>query len=79
MAQTVAKMVLEPVVEPVFHPDSYGYRRGKSALDAVGVARKRCWDADWVIDLDIKDFFGSTAASQDLQVIEIAWLSRLVT
>ncbi len=59
MAQTVVKMVLEPQVEPVFHPDSYGYRPGKSALDAVSVARKRCWDADWVIDLDIKDFFGS--------------------
>lgn len=59
VAQTVAKMVLEPLVEPVFHPDSYGYRRGKSALDAVGVARKRCWDADWVIDLDIKAFFDS--------------------
>lgn len=59
VAQTVVKMVLEPQVEPVFHPDSYGYRPGKSALDAVSVARKRCWDADWVIDLDIKDFFGS--------------------
>jgi RNA-directed DNA polymerase len=52
-------MVLEPLVEPAFHPDSYGYRPGKSALDAVGVARKRCWDADWVIDLDIKAFFDS--------------------
>jgi len=59
VAQTVAKMVLEPVVDPVFHPDSYAYRRGKSALDAVGVARKRCWRADWVIDLDIKAFFDS--------------------
>ena len=59
VAQTVVKMVLEPLVEPVFHPDSYGYRPGKSALQAVSVARKRCWDADWVIDLDIKDFFGS--------------------
>jgi group II intron reverse transcriptase/maturase len=47
------------MAEPVFHPDSYGYRPGKSALDAVSVARKRCWAADWVIDLDIKDFFGS--------------------
>jgi hypothetical protein len=43
----------------VFHPDSYGYRPGRSALDAVGTARKRCWDADWVIDLDIKSFFDS--------------------
>jgi group II intron reverse transcriptase/maturase len=59
VAQTVVKIVLEPVVDPHFHRDSYGYRPGKSALDAVGVARKRCWDADWVIDLDIKGFFDS--------------------
>jgi group II intron reverse transcriptase/maturase len=59
VAQTVAKMVLEPCVEPIFHPDSYGYRPGKSALDAVGVTRKRCWKLDWVIDLDIKAFFDS--------------------
>jgi group II intron reverse transcriptase/maturase len=58
-AQMVAKLTLEPVVEPVFHRDSYGYRPGKSALDAVGVARKRCLRMDWVIDLDIRDFFGS--------------------
>ena len=50
-------MVLEPQVEPKFHPDSYAYRPGRSALDAVAMARKRCWDADWVIDLDIKGFF----------------------
>lgn len=59
VAQTVVKMVLEPLVEPHFHPDSYGYRPGRSALDAVGVARQRCWEADWVIDLDIKAFFDS--------------------
>jgi RNA-directed DNA polymerase len=59
VAQTVVKMVLEPLVEPIFHEDSYGYRPGRSALDAVGMARKRCWDADWVIDLDIKAFFDS--------------------
>jgi RNA-directed DNA polymerase len=59
VAQTVAKMVLEPKVEPIFHPDSYGYRPGRSALDAVGVARKRCWEFDWVVDLDIKAFFDS--------------------
>jgi len=57
VAQTVVKMVLEPVVEPVFHPDSYGYRPGRSALDAVTVARRRCWHADWIVDLDIKGFF----------------------
>jgi len=59
VAQMVAKLTLEPRVEPVFHPDSYGYRPGKSALDAVGVARERCLRMDWVIDLDIRDFFGS--------------------
>lgn len=59
VAQTVVKMVLEPVVDPSFHPDSYGYRPRKSALDAVGTARKRCWDVDWVIDVDIKGFFDS--------------------
>jgi RNA-directed DNA polymerase len=57
VAQSVAKMVLEPMVEPRFHRDSYGYRPGRSALDAVATARKRCWEFDWVIDLDIKGFF----------------------
>jgi len=59
IAQMVVKLTLEPTVDPKFHRDSYGYRPGKSALDAVGVARKRCWQMDWVIDLDIRDFFGS--------------------
>ena len=59
IAQTVVTMVLEPMVEPEFHPDSYGYRPGRSALDAVGKARERCWRYDWVIDLDIKAFFDS--------------------
>lgn len=57
VAQTVAKMLIEPAVETIFHPDSYGYRPGRSALDAVGKARERCWKFDWVIDLDIKSFF----------------------
>ncbi len=56
-AQMVAKEFLEPEMERVFHPDSYGYRPGKSALDAVGQARKRCWKFDWVVDLDVKGFF----------------------
>ena len=57
IAQTVVAMYLEPLVEPHFHPDSYGYRPKKSALQAVGVARERCWRFDWVIDLDIRGFF----------------------
>ena len=59
IAQMVVKRHLEPLVEPQFHPDSYGYRPGKSALDAVGMARQRCWRRDWVLDLDIKAFFDS--------------------
>jgi retron-type reverse transcriptase len=50
----VVKSRLEPAVDPLFHPDCYGYRPGKSALDAVGQARQRCWRYDWILDLDIK-------------------------
>jgi len=57
IAQMVVKLMLEPDVEPHFHDDSYGYRPGKSALDAVGATRQRCWRRNWVIDLDIKGFF----------------------
>ena len=57
IAQTVVRLYLEPKVEPVFHPDSYGYRPRKSALDAVAACRQRCWRADWVIDMDIRAFF----------------------
>jgi len=57
IAQTVVKRYVEPKVEPSFHGDSYGYRPGKSAVDAVGRARERCWPYDWVVDLDIRAFF----------------------
>lgn len=57
IAQQVVKARLEPAVDPLFHADSYGYRPGKSALDAVGQARQRCWRYDWVVDLDIRGFF----------------------
>jgi RNA-directed DNA polymerase len=59
IAQTVVRLYLEPEVEPMFHPDSYGYRPGRSALDAVEACRRRCWNRDWVIDLDIRAFFDS--------------------
>ena len=57
VAQTVVARRLEVKVEPIFHPDSYGYRPYRSALDAVAVCRARCWKSDWVIDLDIQKFF----------------------
>jgi len=57
VAQMVVKMLLEPKLEPVFLPDSYGYRPGKSALDAVAITRERCWQYDWVLEFDIKGLF----------------------
>ena len=59
VAQEVARRCLEPILEPVFHADSYGYRPGKSAIDAVRQARQRCWRCDWVLDLDVRAFFDS--------------------
>lgn len=61
IAQMVVKMYLEPELEPYFHPDSYGYRPRKSAIEAVGVARQRCFRFDWVLDLDVKGFFDNLA------------------
>ena len=66
IAQMVVKSRLEPAVDPLFHPDSYGYRPGKSALDAVGQARQRCWRYDWILDPDIKGFFDNIP--QDLLI-----------
>lgn len=57
IAQTVATRYLEPILEPLFHDDSYGYRPGRSAHQALSVARQRCWRYDWVLDLDLKSFF----------------------
>ncbi len=57
VAQTTVAMFLEPLVEPRFHRDSYGYRPKKSAHDALAVCRARCWKYDWVIDLDVQKFF----------------------
>jgi retron-type reverse transcriptase len=56
IAQEVARRYLEPIVEPVFHADSCGYRPGKSAVEAVHTARERCWRYDWVLDVDISGF-----------------------
>ena len=57
IAQMVVKQLVEPDLDPIFLPDSYGYRPGKSALEAVGVTRKRCWKYDWVLEFDIKGLF----------------------
>lgn len=57
VAQMVAKIYFEPQVEPHFHPDSYGYRPGKSAADALAITRQRCWRYNWVLEFDIKGLF----------------------
>ena len=57
IAQMVVKQLIEPDLDPIFLPNSYGYRRRKSALDAVGVTRERCWKYDWVLEFDIKGLF----------------------
>ena len=57
IAQTTVKMWLEPRLDPIFRDDSYGYRPGKSALEAIAVTRRRCWDYDWVVEFDIRGLF----------------------
>jgi RNA-directed DNA polymerase len=70
IAQTVVAAHLERRVEPVFHPDSYGYRPNRSALDAVGTCRRRCWEYNWVIDLDIRKFFDSVRWDLVVKAVE---------
>ena len=69
VAQTAAAMLLEQKLEPVFHRDSYGYRPGRSAHDALAVCRRRCWAQDWVLDLDVRAFFDSVPHSLLLKAV----------
>jgi RNA-directed DNA polymerase len=71
VAQTVVAARLEKNVEPKFHDDSYGYRPGRSALDAAGKCRERCWRHDWVIDLDIQKFFDSVPWDLIVKAVEV--------
>lgn len=70
VAQTVVAMHLGERAEPRFHPDSYGYRPGKAAWDAVGVCRQRCWKKDWVIDLDVRKFFDTVPWDLIVKAVE---------
>jgi RNA-directed DNA polymerase len=70
VAQMVVKIDLEREVEHLFHPDSYGYRPGKSALEAIGKCRERCWRYDWVVDLDIKGFFDNIDHSLMMRAVQ---------
>jgi len=57
IAQTVVKRIIELILDPIFHPNSYGYRPGRSATQAIAIIRKRCWRYDWVVEFDIKAAF----------------------
>ncbi|WP_218673509.1 group II intron reverse transcriptase/maturase [Chromobacterium haemolyticum] len=57
VAQTAVKLLLEPQIDPMFHPNSYGYRPGRSAHDAIALVRRRSWKYDWVVEFDIKGLF----------------------
>jgi group II intron reverse transcriptase/maturase len=70
VAQTVVAMHLGDRAEPRFHPDSYGYRPAKSALDAVGACRQRCWKYDWAIDLDVQKFFDTVPWDLVVKAVE---------
>lgn len=70
IAQMVIKMLFEPLVEPIFHTDSYGYRPGKSPLDALSIVRQRCWSYNWVLDLDIKGFFDTIEHSLMMRAVK---------
>ena len=70
VAQTVVARHLGIRVEPIFHPDSYGYRPGRSALQAVETCRQRCWKKDWVIDLDVAKFFDSVSWELIVKAVE---------
>jgi group II intron reverse transcriptase/maturase len=70
VAQTVAALALEPCTELIFHEDSYGYRPGKGALDAVATCRERCWAKSWVIDLDVQKFFDSVDHDRMVKAVE---------
>src|SRR5215207_4943004 len=70
VAQTVVAMELEKAVEPKFHPSSYGYRPGRSPLDAVEACRRRCFTHPWVVDLDIEKFFDSVPWDLIVKAVE---------
>ncbi|MEV0614783.1 group II intron reverse transcriptase/maturase [Nonomuraea sp. NPDC050404] len=70
VTQTVAAMALEARTESIFHPDSYGYRPRRSALDAVATCRQRCWKKNWVIDLDVAKFFDSVPWDLMVKAVE---------
>lgn len=78
VAQMVVKMYLEPILDPKFHSDSYGYRPNKSAIQAIASARQRCWQYSWVIDMDIKTFFDNMDHELIMKALEVHTRSKWI-
>lgn len=70
VAQMAVKMILEPKLEPYFHPSSFGYRPGRNAHQAVNQARRNCWRYDWVVDMDLKSFFDTIDHDLMMRAVE---------
>lgn len=78
IAQMVVKLYLEPALESIFHPDSYGYRPNKSAIQAITKARQMCWQYDWLVDLDIKGFFDNIDHKLMMQAVGVHTTSKWI-
>ena len=76
VAQMVAKMYLEPKVDPYFLQDSYGYRPNKSAIDAIAITRKRCWRYNWVLEFDIKGLFDNIDHELLMQTVKLTQIAN---
>lgn len=83
IAQMVVKIVFEPMVEPYFLPDSYGYRPSRSALDAIKVTRERCWRYSWLLEFDIKGLFDNISHSLLMRAVrkhtDCKWVILYIT
>ena len=70
--------VIEPLIEPCFQEDSFGYRPHRSAHDAIAKAERRCWKYTWVLDMDISKFFDTIDHGLLMRAVEkhikIKWI-----
>ena len=70
IAQMSVVLLIESRLEAIFHMDSYGYRPNRSAHDAIGKARERCWRYNWVLDMDISKFFDTIDHALLMKAVE---------
>lgn len=71
IAQMSVVLLIENRLESIFHTDSYGYRPNRSAHDAIGKARERCWHYNWVLDMDISKFFDTIDHDLLMKAVEL--------